>query len=276
MGLSRTARQVLTAARRTDPVAIRFFKNLSIRAKAFAASLVLLLCLIGIGGNAYLTSDRAAIDLDALTAVNLPKQQSVAKLWVALAVFDAVEKGRMKLDDPVLVTRKDMSVFNQPIQKLLTDQGWLVSTVEQKKRFPDRKKGPCPQCGHQPMIEVSVDLWNCFDLIAEHPFLKQRLYVQVTSASNHATRRNKVLSSFEANLLLLAGARIVIHSWRKDEKLNRWVARYEEITLKDFAQAPHYPVTVREMREIRRRAKAPDLPPGATLKFEDLGEDLPF
>ena len=31
-------------------------KNLSIRTKAFAASLVLLLCLIGIGGNAYFTS----------------------------------------------------------------------------------------------------------------------------------------------------------------------------------------------------------------------------
>ena len=47
---------------------MRILKNLSIRAKAFAASLVLLLCLIGIGGNAYFTSDRAANGLDALTA----------------------------------------------------------------------------------------------------------------------------------------------------------------------------------------------------------------
>jgi beta-lactamase class A len=54
-------------------------------------------------------------------------QQSVAKLWVALAVFDAIERGRMKLDDPVLVTRADMSVFNQPIQKLLTDQGYRTT-----------------------------------------------------------------------------------------------------------------------------------------------------
>ena len=54
-------------------------------------------------------------------------QQSVAKLWVALTVFDAVEKGRMKLDDPVLVTRADMSVFNQPIQKLLTDEGYRTT-----------------------------------------------------------------------------------------------------------------------------------------------------
>ena len=54
-------------------------------------------------------------------------QQSVAKLWVALTVFDAVERGRMKLDDPVLVTRRDMSVFNQPIQELLTDQGYRTT-----------------------------------------------------------------------------------------------------------------------------------------------------
>ncbi|HEY1545260.1 MAG TPA: EAL domain-containing protein [Xanthobacteraceae bacterium] len=59
---------------------MRPLKSLSIRAKAFAASLVLLLCLIGIGGNAYLTSDRTARNLDKLTKVNLPKQQIVATL----------------------------------------------------------------------------------------------------------------------------------------------------------------------------------------------------
>ena len=54
-------------------------------------------------------------------------QQSVAKLWVALTVFDAVERGKLKLDDPVLVTRADMSVFNQPIQQLLTDKGYRTT-----------------------------------------------------------------------------------------------------------------------------------------------------
>ncbi len=60
-------------------------------------------------------------------ADRLYPQQSVAKLWVALTVFDAVERGRLKLDDPVLVTRADMSVFNQPIQKLLTDRGYRTT-----------------------------------------------------------------------------------------------------------------------------------------------------
>ena len=62
-------------------------KHLSIRTKAFAASLVLLLCLIGVGGNAYLTSDRAATDLNELTATNLPKQQTVAKLETAVTAI---------------------------------------------------------------------------------------------------------------------------------------------------------------------------------------------
>jgi diguanylate cyclase (GGDEF)-like protein len=59
---------------------VKLLKNMSIRAKAFAASLVLLLCLVGIGGNAYFTSDRTVVGLDALTGINLPKQQTVAKL----------------------------------------------------------------------------------------------------------------------------------------------------------------------------------------------------
>ena len=46
-------------------------------------------------------------------------QQSISKLWVALTVLDEVDHGRLHLSDPVHVTRADMSVFNQPIQKLL-------------------------------------------------------------------------------------------------------------------------------------------------------------
>ena len=155
-------------------------------------------------------------------------------------------------------------------REMLTEEGWLVWTVEQHKSFPDKKQEPCLHCGHQPLVEIKLDLFGCFDLIAEHPLYKERLYVQVTSYTNHATRRNKVLSTFETKLLLMAGARVKIHSWRKDERLNRWVIREEEIKLRDFAQAPHYPNSVREMREIRRRAKAPDLPPGATLRFDGL------
>jgi beta-lactamase class A len=56
-------------------------------------------------------------------------QQSVAKLWVALAVFDAVDRGAWRLSDPVTVGAQDMSVFNQPMQKLLVD-GRYDTTVD--------------------------------------------------------------------------------------------------------------------------------------------------
>src|SRR5262245_16572412 len=35
-------------------------------------------------------------------------QQSVAKVWVALAVMDAVDRGALSLADPVIVRRQDL------------------------------------------------------------------------------------------------------------------------------------------------------------------------
>ena len=56
-------------------------------------------------------------------------QQSVAKLWVALAVFDAADRGVLRLDAPVTVRLDDMSVFNQPIQKRIVD-GRYDTTID--------------------------------------------------------------------------------------------------------------------------------------------------
>lgn len=46
-------------------------------------------------------------------------QQSVSKLWVAIALMDAVDKGRVRLTDPVTVTPSDFTVFHQPIRGAL-------------------------------------------------------------------------------------------------------------------------------------------------------------
>jgi beta-lactamase class A len=54
-------------------------------------------------------------------------QQSVSKLWVAMALLDAVDRGRLRLTDPVQVRSEDMSVFNQPIQKKLVDGVYATS-----------------------------------------------------------------------------------------------------------------------------------------------------
>lgn len=147
----------------------------------------------------------------------------------------------------------------------LTERGYLVATVEGLKRFPDKKRSQCRACGHIPLIEIKSDMWGCFDLVAEHPQSRERIYVQVTgdSGGNHAKRRNTILSSFEAKLVLMAGARILIQSWKKVN--NRFQVREEEIFLADYTQAPHYPNTVAELMEIRRKEKKPYLPKGATL-----------
>lgn len=147
----------------------------------------------------------------------------------------------------------------------LTERGYLVGTVESKKRFPDKKKHSCKACGNQPMIEISSDLWNVFDMVIVSPGSFLTAFVQVTSRNNHATRRNKILASMEAKLVLLSGARILIQSWEQKEERGRWEVKDEWITLEHFRTALHYPNTVAELVEIRRKEKKPDLPEGSTL-----------
>ena len=55
-------------------------ENVSISAKAVAASSVLLFCLIGLGANAYLALDRSAAGLTHLSDVHLPKQRTASEL----------------------------------------------------------------------------------------------------------------------------------------------------------------------------------------------------
>jgi beta-lactamase class A len=62
-------------------------------------------------------------------------QQSVSKLWVALTVMDAVDKGKISLDDPVTVTEKDRTVFNQPIMQYVQPGKAFETTVGDLIRF---------------------------------------------------------------------------------------------------------------------------------------------
>jgi adenylate cyclase len=70
---------------------MRIFNNLSIQLKASIASLLLLICLLGLGANAYLTSMRAAEELRVLTNELIPKQQAFAR------VSEAVIAAHMKI-----------------------------------------------------------------------------------------------------------------------------------------------------------------------------------
>lgn len=56
-------------------------------------------------------------------------QQSVSKLWVALTVLRQRDEGRLRLDDPVTLTRSDLTVFHQPIAALVPAGGTYTTTV---------------------------------------------------------------------------------------------------------------------------------------------------
>ena len=56
-------------------------------------------------------------------------QQSCSKLWVSLATMDAVDQGRVRLDDPVTLDRSDLTLFNQPIAAKIFGGGGHTTTV---------------------------------------------------------------------------------------------------------------------------------------------------
>jgi beta-lactamase class A len=60
--------------------------------------------------------------------------QSVMKLLVALASLDAVDRGAWRLDDPVLVRRQDLSLFVQPLAKLVTGEGFRTTIGDLVRR----------------------------------------------------------------------------------------------------------------------------------------------
>jgi len=61
--------------------------------------------------------------------VMLP-QQSVSKLWVAITALDQADRGEIDLSSPVVVTRKDLTVFHQPIRELAKRPGGFATTLD--------------------------------------------------------------------------------------------------------------------------------------------------
>ncbi|MBW0007141.1 MAG: class A beta-lactamase [Sphingomonas sp.] len=62
-------------------------------------------------------------------ADELYPQQSVSKLWVSITAMDAVDKGKVSLDDQVTLTRDDLTVFHQPIRDLILGGGGYTTTL---------------------------------------------------------------------------------------------------------------------------------------------------
>lgn len=57
-------------------------------------------------------------------------QQSVSKLWVSITALDAVDHGRVTLDDKVTLTKDDLTLFHQPIADEVLKDGSVTTTLE--------------------------------------------------------------------------------------------------------------------------------------------------
>ena len=57
-------------------------------------------------------------------------QQSVSKLWVSITALDAVDRGRVSLDDRVTLTRADLTLFHQPIAAEVLRDGSYTTTLD--------------------------------------------------------------------------------------------------------------------------------------------------
>jgi beta-lactamase class A len=56
-------------------------------------------------------------------------QQSISKLWVAITAMDAVDRGKLNLDDKVTLTRSDLTLFHQPIRDDILNNGGSFTTT---------------------------------------------------------------------------------------------------------------------------------------------------
>ncbi len=56
-------------------------------------------------------------------------QQSVSKLWVAMAMLDKIDQGRASLSDPIRISKEDLTVFHQPMAVEVEREGAVVKSV---------------------------------------------------------------------------------------------------------------------------------------------------
>jgi beta-lactamase class A len=60
---------------------------------------------------------------------DLYPQQSVSKLWVSITALDAVDRGKVSLEQPVTLTTDDLTLFHQPIADEVLKTGSFTTTL---------------------------------------------------------------------------------------------------------------------------------------------------
>ena len=56
-------------------------------------------------------------------------QQSVSKLWVAMALLDRVDQGRISLSDAIRIGKEDLTLFHQPLAVEVEREGAVTKSV---------------------------------------------------------------------------------------------------------------------------------------------------
>jgi len=71
-------------------------------------------------------------------------QQSVSKLWVAMTALDLRDQGRLRLEDPITITRDDFTLFHQPVAALVKgDKGYTATVGEIMRRALQMSDNTC-------------------------------------------------------------------------------------------------------------------------------------
>ncbi len=112
---------------------IDIFNNLSIQIRASVVSALLLICLLGLGANAYLTSTRSAAGLRVLTNDLVPKQQAFSQ------VSDAVFATHLKIFRYVSWESNGVSdKLRKPLYaEIISDLDTLSSRITALAQRPD-------------------------------------------------------------------------------------------------------------------------------------------
>lgn len=124
--------------------------------------------------------------------------------------------------------------------KALRAAGWQVAVVERWNPFVGPKN---PKTGRP--VGIRQDLWGFGDLLGCDVTRMIAIW-QVTSGSNLAARRTKILAEPRAKVWLQAGGYIWLHGWAKQGargKRKVWTCRIEQVTLDDFTPLADPPTT---------------------------------
>lgn len=135
-------------------------------------------------------------------------------------------KAQAELFDPIKPKRKKPVQLTGRSRKYLEANGYVVALVE---RSIDVPKFP----GSTERFKNKFDAFGFADLAAIHPQKTGTLWVQVTDHKHRAEHEQKILEATKAPVILQAGNRIQLHTWKaaKRQGLKIWNLRIQSAQL---------------------------------------------